>query len=53
MKWADYLRFLRKELAAQPTMYGPQSDVLTNDGTSKLVFQIEFSAPSPLLIAGP
>jgi hypothetical protein len=53
MKWADYLRFLRKELGAQPTTYRPQSDVLAHDGTSKLVFQIEFSAPSPLLIVGP
>ena len=53
IKWADYLRFLRKELGAQPTTYRPQSDVLAHDGTSKLVFQIEFSAPSPLLIVGP
>jgi hypothetical protein len=53
MKWSDYLRFLQKVLAAQPTTYRPQSAGLIHASSSKLVFQIEFSAPSPLLIVGP
>jgi hypothetical protein len=53
MKWRDYVGFLRKVLAAQPTTYRPQSVKLIPGGVGKLVFQIEFSAPSPLGIAGP
>ena len=47
-----YLQFLDAVIRAQPTQYAPQtSGPVQSGGTS--VFQIQFSAPSPLGLLGP
>jgi hypothetical protein len=49
---ADYLRFLLTQLDAEPDVYRPLTAAPVRDPAGKRVFQITFSAPSPLRLLG-
>jgi hypothetical protein len=52
MSRSDYLRFLVKELGQQKGVYRPLGARPSHDSAGKLVLQVTFAAPSPLLLFG-
>jgi len=49
---SDYLRSLRTVLYKRSDPYRPEEAGLTHDSSGKLILQIKFAAPSPLLLLG-
>ena len=47
-----FLRFLVKELGQQKGVYRPLGARPSHDSAGKLVLQVTFAAPSPLLLFG-